>query len=258
MCPTADEVVADPTILTAEQAVNATADPLPPPGFARDEEKRRRAEALRAAADVLDPDHGTVDPSVFDVENEIGQYADAGQGLDGSEVSGALDEYVYHWEQADIHNKWGGVWVTQAKSIGWEVVSGSMPEANERRYVDGTRRWGDTILMRIQRERYERLQLADRRRRLARSEGVSAAVLEHAERAGVVVHDLESTKTPRHIKQMAQAQRAAAESARSTMVSHMKQARGERGELAANLAARKFDGALRSGKVPGMPAPGVR
>ncbi len=252
------EIAADPKVLSAEQAAAAALDPLPPAGYARDEEKRRRADALREAADRLDPDVGSIDPRAFDVENDIGQYS--ARGLDGSEVSGALDEYVYHWEQADIRNAHGGLWVTQAKSVGWEVVQGSsMPEAKERMHVDGTRRWGDTILMRIKRERYEAIQIVNRRRILSRSEGVSANVLAQAEKTGIAVHDLESSDTPTHIRQMARAQRAAAEAARSTMVHHMRQARPGRGNVgAAELANRKFDAALRSGKVPGMPAPGVR
>lgn len=260
MCPNDAEVAANPAILSAEEAASAAAAPLPEAGYARQEEAKRRADALRAAADQLDPDGGRVDPAAFEVENEIGQYSDPSQGLDGSEVSGAQPGLVYRWEQADIGNRFGGLWVTQMKSIGWEVVQGSArPEAKERMHVDGTRRYGDTILMSISADRYAQLDAADRRRRLARAEGVSAAVLEAAEKAGIQIHDLtDNTPDSRRIRQMATAQRAAAESARSTMVHHMRQARGVRGEAAAEIAGRRFDKALRSGKVPGMPAPGVR
>jgi hypothetical protein len=260
--PSDAEVANDPAVLTAEEAATQAADisSLPEAGEARRDALRARADRLEAAAEQMrtSADIGSIDPSAFKVDREIGQYSDHGRGLDGSEVSGALSEYVYRWEQADIRNQWGGVWVTQSQALGWEIVGGDMPESRERRHVDGTRRWGDTILMRIRRERYEAIQIAAQRRRLARSEGIPSQVLEHAERAGITVHDLEDPNTPSRIKQMAVAQRAAAESARATMVRHMRQARSVRGEAAHEIANRRFDAALRDGKVPGMPAPGVR
>lgn len=254
----ADIVATDPAVLTAEDAASRAADTasLPPAGDARREELRRRADALDAAAEALRESAGieSANPAAFEVDNEIGRFS--GGGFDGSQVSGALGDFVYVWEQADINNRQGGLWVTQAKALGWEVVQGDMPEARERRYVDGTRRWGDTILLRIRKERYAALEAADRRRRLARSEGISLAILEEAERKGIKVHDLTSDATPAGIRQLAAAQRAAAEAARSTMVSTMRQAGrgGAQRVLASELASRRFDRALRDGTVPGMPA----
>lgn len=253
--PTDADIAQDPAVLSAEQAAQTAADTttLPPAGDARRDELKRRADALDAAADQLREAAGiaAADASAFDVDNEIGRFA--GNGLDGSQVSGALADYVYVWEQADIHNRFGGLWVTQAKSKGWEVVSGSMPEASERRFVDGTRRWGDTILLRMPRERYEALEAADRRRRLARTEGVSIALLEEAERKGLAVYDLDNPQTPR-AREIAQAQRAAAEAARSTMVSTMRQAgrSGAQRVLASELATKRLDRAIRTGTVPGL------
>lgn len=252
--PNDAEIAQDPAILTAEQAAKTAAAPLPPAGHARTEAMKARADQLEAAAEALreTADVHSIDPAAMQIDNEIAQYG--GPGRCGSEVSGALPEYVYVWEQADIRNQWGGIWVTQSKSIGWEVVQGNMKEAIERKSVDGTRRWGDTILLRMKRERYEAMKLDNQRRTLARSEGVSLAILSEAERKGLNLLDLTSERTPAHIRQMAVAQRAAAEAARSTMVSTMRQARPSRGVLASELANKRFDEALRTGKVPGLPA----
>jgi len=246
--PTDAEIAKDPVVLSAEQAASTAADvtTLPPPGDARREELRRRADALHAAGEALAgaAEIGTVDPSKLKIENEIACYS--GNGFDGSEVTNANPAYAYIWE-----NFRSDMWVTQAKALGWRVVEGDMPEARERRSVDGTRRWGDTILLYVSKERYAALDAADRRRRIARKEGVGLAVLEAAERAGIPMHDLESNN-PR-AQQLAVAQRAAAEAARATMVSTMRQARPGQRVLASELANRKFDRALREGTVPGMP-----
>lgn len=256
--PTDADLARDPAVLSAEQAATTAADidSLPAAGDARREEMLRRADGLTQAAERLRDSVGihNADPKAFQVENEIGQFTEG--GMDGSEVSDALDDYVYHWEQADIRNTFGNLWVTQAKSIGWEVVGGDMPEAKERRFVDGTRRWGDTILMRMRRERANALEIVDRRRRLARSEGISLRVLEEADRLGVAAYDITDPKAPAHIRaRFAEAQKASAEAARTTMVSTMRQAGRNQRAMAGSLADQKLDRAIRAGNVPNMPAP---
>jgi hypothetical protein len=115
-----------------------------------------------------------------------------------------------------------------AKALGWEIVSGPRdvaPEAWDHREVDGTRRVGDVILMRIRKERYHSLQAAERRKNLARQEGIDVAVLEAAEKAGIIAHDLTSSATPQHIRRMAEAQVESARAARAAFVSASPQAR---------------------------------
>lgn len=245
-----------PKIVSAAQAETMTpGEGLPPAGDARRDEMKRRLEELqRMQADFerdFEGEIGAVDPSKLRVENEIAQHFDPSTKM--LEVTNADPDYVYLWEQADIHNRHGGLWVTSRKAMGWEVVEGSMKEARDKRAVDGTRRVGDVILMRIRRERYLALEEADRRRRIARSEGISLHVLEEAERKGVRVHDLEDSRTPEHILRFAHAQAAAGEAARRTMVSTMAQAdRSKSRVLASSLADRRLESAIRSGTVPGL------
>jgi hypothetical protein len=251
------------TILDATGAAQADAAPLPPAGDARRDEMKQRYDVLMAQAAAFEADFGAIDPRKLRPENDIARFSDAatepgayvGRPIDGSEVDGALPGYTYTWEQADINNRYGALWVTGRKALGWEVVTGSMPEEQRRRIVDGTRRWGDTILLRIPTARYEVLEADDRRRRLARGEGIALNVLEEAERKGVKVHDLASDRTPAHIRAFAHAQAAAAEAARSTMVSTMRQAgrSGATRVLASEIANRRLSKAIRDGSVPGMP-----
>lgn len=257
--PTDAEVAASPSVLSATDAATAVADTatLPPPGDARRDELKARHAKLMAEAEQLQKDLGieSVDPKALRIDNEIARFA--APGRDGSEIENPQPGFVYCWEQADIRNVGGGLWVTAAKSKGWQVVDGSMPEEPNRRHVDGTRRWGDTILMRIRTERFVALEMADRRRRLAIKEGVSVGMLEDAERRGMAkVWDANDPNLPAHIAAaLPTAQRAGAEAARATMVSTMRQARPTRGMHAAELAEKRFTNALKTGTVPGMPAP---
>jgi len=243
-------------VLSAEVATAAPAAPLPPAGDAQRDEKKRRLETLVAEATQLRDELGieAIDPAKLrHVDNDIVGFANRGQHLDGSEVEGALSAYVYKWEEARGNN---GMAVEERKTEGWFIVDASMPEERRRLSVDGTRRWGTTILMRITRERAEALDVVDRRRRIARLEGVSATILEEAERKGVNVYDLEDARTPAHIRTMAKAQVAAGEAARAAMVSNMRQAgrAGATRVLAQELATKRFDRALRDGTVPGLTA----
>lgn len=240
--------------MSTEQATS-----LPPAGDARREELKRRYDALTQEADKLkaDLEIESIDPSAFEVENDIAQHFDPATKM--LEVSNPNSSFVYRWEQADIYVKHGGVFVTIAKSYGWEVVSTSgNVEGHEHRGVDGTRRVGDAILMRIRKDRFIALEINNRRRRLARRAGVSVKALELADRAGIKLHDLNDSSTPEHVRNFAIAQAAAATAAREAMVSNLKQvSRGGKRVLAAELANKRLEKAIRAGTVPGMPAPGV-
>lgn len=250
---------AAPSVLTTDAANAAMANAadlsnLPPAGDERREELKRRADSLRAAADQLASAAGVeaIDLSKVKPENEI---ADAFDPLSGMlKVSDANDaEYVYKWEQADLYGRFGNIWVTSSKALGYETVSGSMPEAREHRQVDGTRRVGDAILMRIRKERYAALQARQRRVNVARQEGVGVQLIEAAEKAGISAIDLTSPTAPAHILRHAEAQREAARAARAAYVHTAPQARpGANRTLASELAGRKFDSMIRTGTVPGL------
>lgn len=64
---------------------------------------------------------------------------------------GALDGYEYCWVYCEKHS----LDVDQALFDGWEVVKGNMPEAQDKKAEDGTRRFADTLLMRITKENRE-------------------------------------------------------------------------------------------------------
>jgi hypothetical protein len=253
--PTDAELVADaPKVVSADEAMTAAADVtnLPPAGDARRDELKRRSDQLRAAADQLAQAAGVeaIDLSKVQPENEIAQHFDPLSGM--LAVTNRLPEYEYRWEQADIRNQFGNTWVTTAKALGWEIVSGPMPESMEHRAVDSTRRVGDVILMRIRKERYDALMARQRRINIARSEGVGVQLLEQAERAGVPLHDLTSPSAPAHLVQHAQAQLEAGRAARAAYVRHTPQARSMRGAAASEIASRKLDRMIRGGTVPGL------
>lgn len=248
--------MSEPRILSAEEAASATPDaPLLPPGDAQREAKKKEFETLVQRATELRDELGieAIDPhKLRHVDNEIAVFTDRPHQLDGSEVEGKLPNFAYKWEEARGNN---GMSVEERKAEGWVVVDSSMPEERRRISVDGTRRWGTTVLMRITKARYEALEVVDRRRRIARMEGVSAAVLESAEKAGINVYEQSDPNTPAHIRAaFGAAQAASAEAARAAMVSTMRQAgrAGAKRVLASELANTRLERAIREGTVPGL------
>jgi hypothetical protein len=231
--------VLDSAAADAAMAQAADATTLPPNGDARREELKRRSDALRQAADEMAAAAGieSIDPSKLQPENEIAQHFNPATHM--LDVSKRQPGYEYRWESANP--RLNGVAITMAKNLGWELVVGNDPEAREHREVDGTRRVGDAILMRIRTERYVSLQARQRRINLARSEGIDVAVLEQAEKAGIVAHDLASSKTPQHIRRHAEAQVESARAARAAFVASGPQARpGANRMTAAEHSARRL------------------
>lgn len=154
--------IMDAKILTQKDAADASVDPLPPAGFERDEELRRRADELERKVEMLmsQMDIGAINPKVFEKDREI-QHAI--QLSDGLQVEGALDTHMYCWVN---YNTQHGTKVWQKKSLGWEVVSGDAPECRNHIKEDNTRRIGDVLLMRIPKDLHLMLEMkaADRRR----------------------------------------------------------------------------------------------
>ena len=64
--------------------------------------------------------------------------------------------FEYQWEYIGAN----GIYVWQSKSLGWQIVGGAEPENPGMRDASGRCVMGDVVLMRMPKERYERLQLA--------------------------------------------------------------------------------------------------
>ena len=65
-----------------------------------------------------------------------------------------------------------GVFVWKAKALGWEIISGEMPENPSLRDVNGHSTMGDVVFMRMPRQRYEELErVRAASARIARNEG---------------------------------------------------------------------------------------
>jgi len=125
---------------------------LPPPGFERNEELAQREDALQQAAEehasALETE--TIDPNRLKIENEIAQNFDPSSTM--LKVSNPDVCFMYCWVYSGAH----GLMITQKQIEGWLVVQGEDPEAVEHKGIgaDTTRRVGDTLLMRIPKDKY--------------------------------------------------------------------------------------------------------
>jgi hypothetical protein len=162
---------------------------LPPAGHARNEELRQRADKLIEKAERLHAEQGggAIDPAALEIDPEIAAH------FDELHVSEALPEYLYLWENFVSHN---GYAIRSRLAIrvklpnvsymtpAWEIVKGDMPEAEELRQVDGTRKLGDAMLMRCRRDVYRIIQRARRRRVAMMDAAVDTRLQEMADDIG--------------------------------------------------------------------------
>lgn len=135
---------------------------LPPPGAARDDALRARADQLQEAMETMTPEKEALDPSRYKpirevqamLQESIKEHGDA-------PISGALPDYEYclvryrePGSQVEI-KRTQSVYDTRAGATVavWEVVQGDMPEMMERRDVHGWRVIADTLLMRARKDR---------------------------------------------------------------------------------------------------------
>lgn len=121
---------------------------LPPAGHKRDEELLKRQDQLdeKAETQAAKLDMGAIDPDVLKAERELLN------SMDSTMVTDADPNYHYTWVNFQSYHGWAVK--SKLAFRGWEVVNGSMPEASECRQVDGTRKLGDVLLMRIKIDRY--------------------------------------------------------------------------------------------------------
>lgn len=203
---------------------------LPPSGYARDEELARRKDTLEEKLETEAPEVYPIDESAFQPDREILQRLDQ-QML---EVSKRKPEYIYCW----VYFGQNGQQVWAKKALGWEVVTGTEPEATEHKEVDGTRRIGDVLLMRVHKRRFAQLEEAAADRREAQQLGITSRLKElgeHARRYGLKVHeDLSTVRV-----------------GPDTLMDVVEKRSG-----AHDTAMKTVDKMLRKGDVPGVPSPG--
>lgn len=150
---------------------------LPPAGHSRNEELRRRADALEEQAAEQFADVEAIDPDKLKLDREV---AYIHQRTDGYEVKDAVPGYVYCWVREDKPGsqvQWkrsqrvqmpDGDWAPL-----WEVVQSDMPECPNERDARGYRKIVDCILMRARADRYRAYQLAEDARRRHMERGTS-------------------------------------------------------------------------------------
>lgn len=202
-----------------------------------------KAERLIAAANKLleQIDIETANPEAVSIENEVRA---ALNEMNEVYVSNAQSEYAYAWIFRDPHNEYGGRYVRKMQALGWEVVQGDHQEAKEHRFVDGTRVVADCLLMRVRLDRKLLLDKRDRLLRDAQQAGIVARVHELAERAGTRVYD----KLPGFVEESLTSQ---ADQRRANVRA------GAIRDFHRMNAGGKMDRMLKTGRIPGIPAPGA-
>ena len=203
--------------------------PLPDPGHERREALKMRLEKLNAEAAELSAELEVegVDPSKVEPDREIIRHFNSGD----LPVSNRQDGFEYCWVFADPRNNMAGRHVFKKRYQGWEVVTGNMPESADHRHVDGTRRVGDVLLMRIRYDRYVKLRREERKTLERREAGVAEGFMElgakHAHH-GIKVYDTVPDNAMKHAQATAAQERA----------------------------TRMTDKWVKGGNMPGTPAPG--
>ncbi len=171
--------------LSQEQQVD-----LPPPGDERREVLKERTDNLQQQIDEK-ADHYAIDPAALEVDREIRHDLDQGC-LTPSDADPA---YKYAWVQckhpedhpsrmvelklAERVQLPDGNWVRP-----WEVVGSKHKEALNLKQVDGSRRIGDTLLMRCRKDYYSLIELNKRKLNHQRNYGTDSALVDLATRAG--------------------------------------------------------------------------
>lgn len=135
---------------------------LPPSGYRRREEMAKRIDALAEKAEILSENSEIykVDPAKLKEDPEILKHLNFNNNT--FEISDPVKGYVYYWERDDhrmiTYRKQQARALLGAGHSGWEVVNREMPEAMELQHVDGSRKIGDVVLMRIKEDSYIMIQ----------------------------------------------------------------------------------------------------
>lgn len=234
---TTDDTVAAENAAGAKLAAEGN---LPASQYAAAEAKREKAAELMAEAAEMETaaDLGVVDPSKLKIDREVSALLD--NTFKEIEVEDPQEGFRYVWIFRDPHNDTGGAAVRRMQSIGYEVVSGDMPEARKRKSVTGERWVADCLLMRVPMEKYLDHQIAERRRRLLLQDALLNPLREMTDRLGVKLFD--------ELPDFATDQIHAS-------------ARMKRAEARADYHRMNRDGTvdnmIRKGRVAGAPPPGL-
>jgi len=232
----------DETRVLFEDEVDKIEPDLPPPGYKRDEELKRRQDELEQKAEELAAETGKerIDPSKLKPDREIQYYIQR----DMLEISNPVPGYIYCW----VYTGQGGHFVWTKKAQGWEVVQGDMPECREAMIKeDTTRRIGDVILMRIPEEVYAAIEAREEEKRQRQEFSVTAELQEIGRRYPRVftVHeDLSKVQFGGRTLADVMERKAAHATARRM--------------AAKRVAMEAIDRKLREGTVPGMEVPGAK
>lgn len=191
-----------------------------PAGDARREQIKINADVNAATIEQKSAAVETINPDIFAPNREILA------NIDGLEVSDPQPGFIYSWKLFDNPKSNVGYWVNMAKSQGWQVVCGDMPEAKEHEIVGGMRKIGDTVLMRIPIALHQELERRERAAIDARSNAVHSNLMELGKARGVIIKVIDGANTDPALLQQMEAR--------------------TRGYMAAD---QKFDRALRDGSL---------
>jgi hypothetical protein len=221
-------------IINTEEAANVDPE-LEPAGWKREEQLAERTDKLEQAAEEASEERemGAVDPAKIRPDWEILQH------MDELDVSDAVPGYRYMW----VYEGLNGQMIVKKSRLGWVVVQGDNPECISLKDARNYRQIGDTILMRIPEDRFEKLEQAQEYRRLMQQKGIEGALREMGDKyrsKGFIVHEDASQTT----------QGRSGSSLMDTM------AKRSHGTGARTTATAGVNSMLRSGTVPGMPPPG--
>lgn len=210
----------------------AVAPPLADPGYARDEQLKVRQDQLEETAQTMNDTSGVeaVDPFAIMADEEL----QALLAKDGSEVSGALPGYCYMWACIEYPSSARGIAVLGLQAVGWQVVKGDDPEAREYRTADGTRKLGDSLLLKIPTQRKRLLDLRIDQLNAKHEGDTNDGLRERARKMGINVVSFEEM-TPEQQKRLE---------------------RRSQQEFSKQAATQRLAGNLREGTVPGV-QPGV-
>ena len=192
---------------------------LPDAGYARNEELARRDDALTELAEAKNDqvEGGTNPIKNVKVDPELAQW------FDELDVAGRDPGYEYCWTPTHTY----GRFVQQKLYKGWEMVQGDMPEARALRSTDTTRKLGDVVLMRIQKDRKALLDRREEYKKLQQEVGISAQLQEMADKYGTRLIDGDDIN-PEQLRRM------------------------EMNSRAKGRANKMMDKWMREGRVPGV------
>lgn len=175
-----------PGIVPMPQQYGRTTN-LPPAGHAQREELKQRTDTLTQEAEqraaTLEIDQVPDDALELDPEIMF--------KFDGFEVKDALPQFVYRWVVYDSPAANKGWFVKQAQIQGWQLVQGNDPEAKDNEIAGGLRKIGDTVLMRISKQRHALLQKQEDLLRQRQQESVNSNLMELGRKRGIIIKPIE-------------------------------------------------------------------